>query len=172
MSDAPTNDWQSLSRSAKHIGNFGEGLVIYSLIRAGYEVATVDHVGADLIAERAGKRFAISVKSRLYRAGSVESRGVLIAPGDIEKLESFAARFQLKPLFAHVCSIVDDKVIHLVMFPIEIVSEVMSNVQSGFRKDIRHLIDDPRIHYCFWSEGALAEHDFIVSSDPPAQSKG
>lgn len=115
----------SYSRLPKHIGNFGEGLVIYNLIRSGYEVATVDHVGADLIAERAGNRYAVSVKSRLYRAGSIENRGVLLNQDDLEKLEHFAQRFELVPLFAHVCNIVDDKIIHLVMFPVCLAPTVM-----------------------------------------------
>lgn len=38
------------SRAPKLIGDFGEGLVTYALIRGGYEVAHVDHEGADLIA--------------------------------------------------------------------------------------------------------------------------
>lgn len=40
------------SRASKQLGDFGEGLVTYTLIRKGFEVACVDHVGADLIAER------------------------------------------------------------------------------------------------------------------------
>ena len=51
------------TRSPKLIGDFGEGLVTYALIRGGYEVAQVDHVGADLIAEKEGRRIAVSVKT-------------------------------------------------------------------------------------------------------------
>jgi hypothetical protein len=43
----PTEDRQH-SRAAKQLGNFGEGLVTYNLIRKGFEVAYVDHVGAAL----------------------------------------------------------------------------------------------------------------------------
>ena len=42
------------TRAPKLIGDFGEGLVTYALIRKGFEVAVVDHVGADLIAEKGG----------------------------------------------------------------------------------------------------------------------
>jgi hypothetical protein len=148
------------TRAAKHVGGFGEDLVTYALIRSGYEVATVDHVGADLIAERGGGRYAVSVKSRMYREKSKESRGVLFSDRDIEKLNEFAHRFGLRALFAHVCSIVDDRRIHVVMFPIEIVPEVMKKVQHGFRKDIRDLIEDDRVSYSCWIEDCLDTHAF------------
>jgi len=53
----PLNETQT--RTPKHIGNFGESFTTYTLIRKDFEVAQVDHVGADLIAEKAGQRFAI-----------------------------------------------------------------------------------------------------------------
>ena len=48
------------SRAPKLLGDFGEGLVTYTLIRKGFEVAFVDHVGADLIAEKDDYRIAVS----------------------------------------------------------------------------------------------------------------
>lgn len=40
------------SRAPKQLGDFGEGLVTYALIRKGLEVECVGHVGADLIAQK------------------------------------------------------------------------------------------------------------------------
>lgn len=54
------------TRASKQLGDFGEGLVTYTLVRKDFEVAYVDHIGADLIAEKGGKRYAISVKIRLF----------------------------------------------------------------------------------------------------------
>jgi hypothetical protein len=49
------------TRAPKLLGDFGEGLITYLLIRKGFEVAYVDHVGADLIAERSGELWAVLV---------------------------------------------------------------------------------------------------------------
>lgn len=66
------------TRASKQLGDFGEGLVTYTLVRKDFEIAYVDHIGADLIAEKGGKRYAISVKIRLFREGSKESRMVVV----------------------------------------------------------------------------------------------
>lgn len=90
---------QPLTRSAKQLGDFGEGLASYVFIRKGYEVAVVDHVGADLIVEKQGRRFAVSVKTRLFREGSKESK-IFVAENDhLDKLRFFATKFDVTPLF-------------------------------------------------------------------------
>ena len=148
------------TRAPKHIGDFGEGLVTYTLIRKGFEVAKVDHVGADLIAEFNGKRFAISVKARLYRIGSVENRGVIIKESDIDKLNYFSDQFGMTSLFAHACSIADDKIIHLVIIPVSLIPDVMTKTKEGYRKDIKHLIDDSRVDYSCWRDEAIGTKTF------------
>jgi len=85
----PAQDRQ-YSRASKQLGNFGEGLVTYNLIRKGFEVAHVDHVGADLIAERQSLRIAVSVKTRMFKSGSVESRGIVIEDDHLLRLNHFA----------------------------------------------------------------------------------
>lgn len=102
-----------LSRAPKQLGDFGEGLVTYLLIRNGFEVAVVDHVGADLIAEKEGQRFAISVKTRLFREGSKESRAFVIENTHLEKLEHFANLFGLKSIYAQVVCLADEKKIYI-----------------------------------------------------------
>jgi hypothetical protein len=160
LSDGKRDSKLGFTRSPKHIGGFGEGLVIYALIRCGFEVATVDHVGADLIAERFGNRYAISVKSRMYPRGSKEQRGVLFSFGDLEKLEEFSNRFNLAPLFAHVCNDVDEGLIHLVMFPTSRIRQVMAKVKLNYRKHIRDLsVDDGVMHFS-WREEQLDECGF------------
>ncbi len=100
------------TRAPKQIGDFGEGLSTYAFIRKGFEVAMVDHVGADLIGEKQGLRYAVSVKTRLFRFGSKESRGVVIERSHLEKLEHFANQFDMIPLFALVLCLADEQAVH------------------------------------------------------------
>lgn len=98
---------QPLTRSSKQLGDFGEGLATYIFIRKGYEVAVVDHVGADLIVEKQGRRFAVSVKTRLFRSKSKESKVFVAADDHLEKLCFFAAKFNVSPLFTQIVAIAD-----------------------------------------------------------------
>lgn len=157
----PLNDGQS--RAPKQIGDFGEDLVTYTLIRKGYEVAKVDHVGADLIAEKQGARFAISVKTRMFAAESKESMGVLVSHGDIKKIEYFSQQFGLTPLTAHAYIVTKEDTIHLVIMSLGQVREVMKSVQGGYRKDIRDLIQDKRVDYSCWKEERIGMHNFVSS---------
>ncbi len=145
------------TRAPKQLGDFGEGLVTYALIRKGYEVAYVDHVGADLIAEKDGKRYAISVKFRLFREGSKESRMITIKNDDIGKLENFSRQFGMISIFAQVVSIVDDKKIHLFLMSIDDLKDILKTTKNGHslrfgRNNIQKLINDRRVEYCAWQE--------------------
>ncbi|MEA2054145.1 MAG: hypothetical protein U9O96_03365 [Candidatus Thermoplasmatota archaeon] len=120
------------TRSPKQLGDFGEGLVTYTLNRKGYEVAYVDHVGADLIAEKNRRRYAISVKFRLFREDSNESRMVSISYNDIEKLETFSRQFDMIPLFAQVVSIADERTIHLFIISVENIKRVLPKRVHGY----------------------------------------
>src|SRR5215469_3622745 len=120
------------SRAPKLLGDFGEGLVAYTLILKGFEVASVDHVGADLIAERDSRRIAVSVKTRLFRAGSTETQGAVVEFDHLDKLEFFAKRFALEPVYAHVASIVDASVIHMFMISAANVRRHPDRAQNGF----------------------------------------
>ncbi len=89
-------------RAAKQLGNFGEQLVMFLIGRI-YEhrVAYVDHVGADIIAtDRDGKRYAISVKSRVF---STDGPQHPFDKDQQQKLEAFAKDFGLIPTVAFVC---------------------------------------------------------------------
>ncbi len=95
--------YMMLDMSAKQLGDFGEQLVMFLLGRL-YKsnVAYVDYVGADLIAQAPGeeKGHAISVKSRVFTTDGPQQ------PFDAsqqEKLRTFAETFGLTPRVAFVC---------------------------------------------------------------------
>jgi len=152
------NELGSYTRAPHLLGKFGEGLVTYTLIRKCFEVAVVDHVGADLIAERGETRIAVSVKTRLFKAKSSESRMVLIGDEHIEKLEHFAKRFGcFDPVFAHVVCIADENIIRLFMVRVKDVKQSLDKVKNGysFRFSKKHLIDPnrlPYVDYSSWDE--------------------
>jgi Holliday junction resolvase len=148
------------SRAPKQLGDFGEGLVTYALIRKGFEVACVDHVGADLIAERRGDRIAISVKTRLYKLGSIETRGIVIEFDHVEKLEHFATRFQLQSVFAHVVSIADDRAIHLFMLRVADIKANLDKGQHGYRfrfsnSHLQQTLALPYVDYSVWRDETI-----------------
>jgi Holliday junction resolvase len=155
------------SRAPKLLGDFGEGLVTYALIRKGFEVACVDHVGADLIAERSPPRIAVSVKTRLYRAGSVENRGDSIKYEHIEKLEDFAKRFGFEPVFAHVVCITDDKIIHLFMLRVADIKQYhLDKADHGYRLRFspKHIADTmalPYVDYSSWGNELIGRKFFM-----------
>ncbi len=104
------------TRAPKQLGDFGEGFVNYVLIKKGYEVAVVDHVGADLIAEKGGRLYAISVKTRNFKKGSKEGFSFYFEHDHIEKLKEFAKRFaKMTPVIAFVLSLEDDKTIEVLI---------------------------------------------------------
>ncbi len=149
------------SRAPKQLGDFGEGLVTYALIRKGFEVACVDHVGADLIAEKNQHKIAVSVKTRMFRHGSIETRGIVIEFGHLEKLEHFAKRFDLDPVFAHAVCISDDHAIHLFMLRVADIREKLKVVKHGYRFNfgLNHLPDSialPYVDYSSWSSERIA----------------
>jgi len=145
------------TRAAKRIGDFGEGLVTYALIRKGFEVACVDDIGADLIASGRGQRFAMSVKARLFRPGSRESRVTVIEYAHLRKLSVFAERFAMVPLLAQVVSLADDGIIHLFIFAAHQIASILPAVKDGYslRFGPRHaeaLSRNSCVDYSCWRE--------------------
>ena len=148
-------DDRKYSRASKQLGDFGEGLVTYALIRKRYEVAVVDHVGADLIAQRGEMRIAVSVKTRMFREDSKESRGMVIEKDHIEKLKVFADRFKLEPVFANVVSIIDDNKIRLFMLRVADIEKHLLKVKHGYslqfsNKQLEQTIALPYVDYSEW----------------------
>jgi Holliday junction resolvase len=158
------------SRAPKLLGDFGEGLVAYALIRKGFEVAYVDHVGADLIAQQEQHRIAVSVKTRRYRSTTVETRGTVIESTHIEKLEHFATRFALEPVFAHAVCVEDDKIIHLFMIRVADIRKSLDKVEHGFRLRFskQHLpttIALPYVDYSSWSNESIGSKLFGIEPE-------
>jgi hypothetical protein len=147
----------NFTRAAKRIGDFGEGLVTYTLIRKGFEVACVDDIGADLIASGRHKRYAVSVKARLFRPGSRESRCTVITCDHLQKLQTFAERFDMHPMLAQVVALADDRIIHLFIFHADQIERVFAKCKDGFNINFgtRHLervSSNPLIDYSCWRE--------------------
>ena len=91
------------SRHSKIAGDFGETLVLYWLSKYGFECASVDHTGIDLIA-RHPRRFdvmGISVKSRTRTPGK-ENDVVTVKSGDFSKVKAACKAFGCTPYFAIV----------------------------------------------------------------------
>jgi len=153
------------SRAPKQLGDFGEGLVTCALIRKGFEVAYVDHVGADLIAERHGSRFAISVKTRLFKSGSKESLAFQAEYQHLDKLDRFANQFGMVPMFALVICIADEDAIHLLLARAEDIRTGLPKVKHGyafrFAKSTRaNLTENPFIDHSSWADETIGEMDF------------
>ena len=84
-----STDITKSSRHSKIAGDFGETLVLYWLSKYGFECASVDHTGIDLIARhpRRSEVMGISVKSRTRTPGK-ESDYVIVKTGDFEKVKT------------------------------------------------------------------------------------
>ena len=149
------------TRSPKLIGDFGESLVTYALIQGGYEVAHVDHVGADLIAEKDGRRIAVSVKTRRWREGTTENDMVVIEEKNLVKLRFFAKRFALDPVFAQV--ICHDKSSKIFVFMIREadLKKTLSTAQHGVSlsfgaRKLPALLQNKAIKFSHWTRNAIA----------------
>ena len=143
------------SRAPKLIGDFGEGLVTYALIKGGYEVAHVDHVGADLIAEKDGKRIAVSVKTRNRNTNTKESEMVVISCDNVEKLKFFSKQFGMSPIFAQVICHARTNTIHLFMISVSDIENHMQKTQHGYclsfgRRGLEHSKTIVGMKYSCW----------------------
>lgn len=151
----------SQTRAPKLIGDFGEGLVTYALIRGDYEVAHVDHVGADLIAEKDGERIAVSVKTRNRNTDTKESDMVVIADDNIAKLKFFSEQFAMSPVFAQVVCHSKTNCIHLFMIKVSDIERHMNmnKVQHGyslsFGSRIKHSKSIQGMKYSCWSNESI-----------------
>lgn len=95
-----------MRKSTRHgmiTGNFGESLVLYWLSKHGFECASVDHTGIDLIARNpvTGEFMGVSVKSRSRNAGK-ERTAVRVGGDELEKAQAACKAFGCAPYFAFV----------------------------------------------------------------------
>jgi hypothetical protein len=91
------------TRHSKIAGAFGEGLLLYWLSKHGFECATVDHTGIDLIARSpfSSEVLGISVKSRTRISGT-EYDPLHVPLDQFEKARKACEAFHCKPYFAIV----------------------------------------------------------------------
>lgn len=91
------------SRHSKIAGDYGETLVLYWLSKYGFECASVDHTGIDLIARspHSSEVMGISVKSRTRSAGA-EEEYVKIPGDEFAKIETACTAFGCTPYIAVV----------------------------------------------------------------------
>ena len=157
------------TRAPKQLGDFGEGLVTYVLIRKGYEIAFVDHVGADLIAEKNGNRLAISVKTRMFKKGSKESQVFVVEKEHLAKLEHFATQFKMRPVFALLIILVDEGMMHLMIMPVADLKNSLPEVKHGY--SIRftpskrsELMARSFVDYSYWKEEKIGDKDLFITS--------
>ena len=153
------------SRSAKQIGDFGEALVTYDLIRKGYEVAVVDHVGADLICSKDGSRYAVSVKTRWYKEGSHESRMFNIERAHLDKLEYFSQLFDLEPLFSLFVCLSESKELVLFTLKVSDIENICNKTKVGYslkfsNAHIEQLKNDPRVSFSLWENEQIGDDVF------------
>ena len=82
------------SRHSKIAGDFGESLVLYWLSKFGFECASVDHTGIDLIARNPHTKefMGISVKSRTRTQGKEED-SITIPSDSFDKATSACEAF-------------------------------------------------------------------------------
>lgn len=96
-------DMVKSSRHSKIAGDFGEAIVLYWLSKHGFECASVDHTGIDLIARNSHTAMVmgISVKCRTRRPGT-EDESITIPRDDFTKVEAACSAFRCVPYFAIV----------------------------------------------------------------------
>ena len=154
-------DPAKLTPAPHHVGAFGEGLVAFARARDRWWVARVDTIGADLIAERDGKRIAISVKTRRFPKDSQESRMVPISDQDVAKLREFSSRFGFEPWWAQVLCLEDTCEVHLLQFPISYVEKLpKTRIGASLRfspKQIGAHALDFSVSHTIWREQAAPQ---------------
>lgn len=137
------------SRHSKITGDFAEGLVLYWLSKYGFECASVDHTGIDLIARNPKNKelMGISVKSRSRNTGK-EGQYLRIPNDNFPKAESACKAFGCKPYFALVID--QGETIYAFITPMKHLLKLhpMAKTSSGWKmsqKWIEQYRNDPNI---------------------------
>ena len=123
------------TRAPKQLGDLGEFFVNFILNQKEYEIAHVDHVGADLIAEKSGAIYAISVKTRKFKKDSKESRMYTIEQSHLDNLEYFAEKFKMVAVLAIVIAIEGEKKLEAFIVKVEDIKQqkdLFSKVKNGY----------------------------------------
>lgn len=126
---------EKAGRLAHQFGKFGEGLVLWWLGHFyNYNVALVDHEGADIEAHKGNEHLAISVKS-------IHAASVYYNKHNQDKLRDFAKKFNgLIPAVAFVFVWGDrekdreDTMIDVFLFNLDDFDKFITNNEKGFSK--------------------------------------
>jgi hypothetical protein len=142
-------DISKSSRHSKITGDFGETLVLYWLSKYGFECASVDHTGIDLIAHNPHTHeiMGISVKSRCRTPGK-EQDYVTIPADNFKKADLACKAFGCTPYFAIVIDAAD--VIRGFLMPMRHLLKLSpaSERAAGWKMSAKHLVkyySDPEI---------------------------
>jgi hypothetical protein len=124
-----------------------------------------------LIAAGRGRRYAVSVKARLFRPGSRESRVTVIESDHLAKLAVFAERFAMVPLLAQVVCLADEGLIHLFLFQAAKLADVLPAVQNGYSirfgpRRVEALARHPAVEYSCWREELVGRTWFGEAAMP------
>lgn len=153
------SNYQS-TRSPKQIGDFGEKLVNYVLIRKGHKVTNAEHVGADLNSIFEDKRYAISVKTRNFRKGTPESKMYTILDNDLVHLKDYSEKFNFISLFAVVICYEDINKIYVFILPVDKIDEILDKTLLGYslnfsERHIQKLKDHKYIDLSYWENETI-----------------
>jgi len=96
----------------------------------------VDHVGADLIAQKGKNRYAVSVKTRRYPPQSTENRALDIQATHLDLLDGFARRFDLQSIVAQVQCVNKEGLMHVFLMTPDLVRRRFRKAKDGFRWNI------------------------------------
>ena len=137
------------SRHAKITGDFGETLVLYWLSKYGFECASVDHTGIDIIARNPHTQevMGISVKSR-SRSEGAEEEYLNIRNDNFSKAKAACESFGRTPCFAIVVDA--GNTVQGFILPMARLLEIfpMGKTAAGWkmtRQYLKQYKDDPQI---------------------------
>jgi len=149
---------QKSSRHSRITGDFGEALVLYLLSKTGFECASVDHTGIDLIARRprSSELMGISVKSR-SRAEGTEGTHVNVRKDHLNKVQEACLSFKCKPYIAFVVD--EAKTIRVLLVSVAIMLKIRPggmkvSAWSMTDKDLQKYRDNKKV---MWLELNLHE---------------
>jgi Holliday junction resolvase-like predicted endonuclease len=138
------------SRHSKITGDFSEGLVLYWLSKYGFECASIDHTGIDLIARNphTNEIMGISVKSRCRNTGK-EGQYVSIPKDNFDKAQIACKAFGCVPYFAIVVD--EGRFINIFILQMSYLLQIFPIGQrvSGWKMTPKHIEKyrkDPNIH--------------------------
>jgi len=69
---------------------------------------------------------------RMFKTDSKESQAFVVEKDHLAKLERFAAQFGMLPVFALLISLVDERMMHLLIMPVAELKKSLPEVKHGY----------------------------------------